>query len=515
MVKRLYCLTIIVTLIFLSCTNSSLPLIGGEESEFGKYADSLNIDAQLSYLHTILSSDSSKSKSDIAVREYYDSLYSTGVVSGLWFSDKGISTEADEMLNFLSSELPNIGFKPSAFLVDAIERDLAMLRNLSLDSTHVDINEALVRLDYNLSKAYVHYTTGMRYGFVRPDKLLNKLYFRKERGSWAHLFDYDIVPPDYKLSVEKIATDDRMDYFRSSTPKASKVYEALKKEYLGVTDTTKRRKLLVSMERCRWSIRHPEQANRKILVNLPAQQLWTLSPSSHDSMRICCGAWETKTPLLCSEISYMQVNPEWSLPPKIVESDFARHVGDSAWFARHRYFVVDRKTGDTLNIASMGRSSLSNQRLRFVQRGGANNSLGRIVFRFPNNFSIYLHDTNTRGVFSRERRTVSHGCVRVAKPFELACFLLPDIDEWTRDRIRISMDIPPVTERGIKYLQKHTASPRPLRLLDYHGIKPKVPIYIVYFTAYPNPITGMVEYWPDFYGYDKPICRAMQHLLRN
>ena len=144
----------------------------------------------------------------------------------------------------------------------------------------------------------------------------------------------------------------------------------------------------------------------------------------------------------------------------------------------------------------------------------AGNSLGRIVFRFPNNFSVYLHDTNNPGAFKRERRTLSHGCVRVQKPFELACFLLPELDEWGLDKLRISMDIPPQTERGIIYLEEHADDPRPFRLSRYHELNPQVPVYIIYYTAYPNPESGKVEYYPDLYGYDRVIADEMKTLLR-
>ena len=38
--------------------------------------------------------------------------------------------------------------------------------------------------------------------------------------------------------------------------------------------------------------------------------------------------------------------------------------------------------------------------------------------------AIFLHDTNTRNVFAREERFLSHGCIRVGKPVELANILL-------------------------------------------------------------------------------------------
>ena len=513
MAKILYCLTIVILSLFTSCSNSTLQLFGDYSSEFGKYAEQLDTDKQKQALQQLMETDSSKYKSDLTVRAFYDSI-STAGMPWLWFTDEGISSDVSDLLEVIKANLEDALLNTESFYIDDIDTDLDVIQGLKFDSVGRDINEVLMHLEYNLSKAYVKYVTGMRYGFVRPDKLLNKLYFREDRGYWAHLFDYEVMPPNYKETADHLSRDDRMEYLLASKPAAPKLYKSLVNGLKSESDTIKRRKILAGMERCRWRLNHPEYEKRKVLINLPAQQLWTIDNGSVDSMRICCGAWSTKTPLLCSQLAYMQINPEWSLPPKIVESDFARHVGDSAWFARHKYFVVNRKTGDTLNIAHIGREGLKNGGLRFVQRGGANNSLGRIVFRFLNNFSIYLHDTNTRGVFQRDRRTVSHGCVRVQKPFELACFLLPDADDWTRDRIRISMDIPPVTERGMKYLQTHTNAPRPLRLIDYHGIKPKVPVFIVYYTAFPNPDTGLLEYWPDFYGYDKPTLNAMTGLLK-
>ena len=207
------------------------------------------------------------------------------------------------------------------------------------------------------------------------------------------------------------------------------------------------------------------------------------------------------------------MNPEWNIPFNIIKTDVARHGGDSAYFARNRYDIVDRETGDTLQASEVGKERLLSGKMKVVQKGGSGNSLGRIVFRFPNNFSVYLHDTNNRGAFNRERRTLSHGCVRVQKPFELACFLLQGADEWTKDQIRISMDMRPVTERGREYVRNHADAPRPFRLISYRDITPHMPLYIVYFTAYPNPTTGKVELWPDLYDFDKVITKEIGPFL--
>ena len=276
------------------------------------------------------------------------------------------------------------------------------------------------------------------------------------------------------------------------------------------TDAEKREKIAVNLERCRWQIAHPKEHQRQILVNIPAQHLWAIGADSVLDMRICCGAVSTKTPLLNSEISYMQINPEWVIPHNIVKTEVVGHAGDSAYFARNRYSIIDKNTGDTLKVTNVDSSSLLSGNLRVSQRGGVGNSLGRIVFRFPNNFSIYLHDTNNRSAFQRDRRTLSHGCVRVQKPFELASYLLPDADEWTLECIRISMDIPPVTERGLAWVRQHVGANRPFRLISYHGVTPHVPLYIVYYTTFPNPKTGAIDDYPDVYGFDKVISKELK-----
>lgn len=78
------------------------------------------------------------------------------------------------------------------------------------------------------------------------------------------------------------------------------------------------------------------------------------------------------------------------------------------------------------------------------------NSLGRIIFRFPNSFAVYLHDTPSRRTFARANRAVSHGCVRLEKALDFAFFLLKEPDELLEDRIRIAMDIAPKSDEGKK-----------------------------------------------------------------
>ncbi len=442
---------------------------------------------------------------------YVDSL--DAGVEGQWFTRMGMSSDADAMLSYLRTELPRHGLDTAAFCIPEIAECLYVVRQLAFDSLGVSINQVLPRLDSLLSQAYLCYTVGQRYGFVQPDKLLNHLCIKPDSSSYYHLFDYSVKAPDSKEAEQKLMSDDRMDYLRESVPDDN-IYRILQAKLENTQDKELRHQLAVNMERCRWQMKRPVGNEPMVLVNIPSLQLWAVSPDSILNMRVVCGAKATKTPLLHSEITYMQVNPEWIIPFNIVRSDIARHGGDSVYFARHRYYIIDRQLGDTLNPLHVTSDQLASGRLRVGQKGGAGNSLGRIVFRFKNNFAVYLHDTNNRGAFNRERRTLSHGCVRVQKPFELACFLLPQADEWDKDKLRISMDLKPETKEGILYLQEHAEDLLPHRLVTHREVTPHVPVYIIYYTAYPNPSTGIVETWPDIYGYDKAISQQMKYLLK-
>ncbi len=442
-----------------------------------------------------------------AFGDYVYQLDST--LAGVWFDRMGVSQDADTLLAFLRRELPRNGLDSSAFFVSDIAYDLDIVHQLAFDSVGVSINEVLPRLEAHLTKAYVRYITGQRYGFMKP-RVFNRMDPKVGNPDvFARIFDYDPALPDTTEAAKMVATDERMAYLMSSVPD-SYIYRALLREMDKTTDAKKRRQLAVNMERCRWRIEHPKEQKRQILVNIPAQHLWAVGGDSVIDMRICCGAVPTKTPLLHSEISYMQVNPVWVIPHNIVKTEVVHHAGDSAYFARNRYSIINKDSGDTLKVADVDASALLSGKLRVSQQSGSGNSLGRIVFRFPNDFSIYLHDTNNHSAFQRERRTLSHGCVRVEKPFELASFLLPEADEWTLESIRISMDLPPVTDRGRNWLREHADSRRPYRLISYRQVEPHVPLYIIYYTAFPNPKTGVIDYWPDLYGFDKVIGEEMK-----
>ena len=119
------------------------------------------------------------------------------------------------------------------------------------------------------------------------------------------------------------------------------------------------------------------------------------------------------------------------------------------------------------------------------QLAGDGNALGEIKFLFPNSHDIYMHDTPTRNLFAESMRAFSHGCVRVQNPREFAQFLLG----W--DAAKVAANI----ESG----DSHSVS-----------LAQKTPVYLTYFTAWPNA-DGKIVYYDDFYGRDAAMAKAFAY----
>lgn len=434
----------------------------------------------------------------------------------LWIDRLGVDGRADTLLDVLRT-VDDMGFSRKKFFVDDIEKDLKLIRNLDFDDDGNTAGEVAARLEYMLTAAFMRYTTGQRFGFVNPRLLLNRLDTVENTPAgrptdYKRLFDIDIQRPDndyFSAALRHVYNDSVGEFIRRSQPEDT-LYQALRK-MLNDAVTTDRMTIICNMERLRWREKQRmDMSGKYIVVNIPAFHLYAFGGKEPLDMKVGCGALKTKTPLLSSAIERMEVNPVWNIPVSIIKNEVSHHAGDADYFERNSYRIVERETGEELDPEDVTREMLKSGRYRVFQESGEGNSMGRIVFRFPNNFSVFLHDTSSRSVFSRAVRSVSHGCVRVERPFDLAVFLLEDPDEWLLDRLRISMDIKPETERGLRYV---SASEHSTRLVSGLKVDPVVPLLITYYTVYPNE-EGVLTVYPDIYGYDEVIKLAIKPFVK-
>ena len=223
-----------------------------------------------------------------------------------------------------------------------------------------------------------------------------------------------------------------------------------------------------------------------VIVNIPAFQLyaWKAADAGKKAtltMPVVVGkAARSQTPILAAEISYLVFRPYWYVPRSIVVKEMLpAYRKDPAYFDKHELELTatsdDAKPG--LPATPENVELLRAGTLGVRQKPGPRNALGRVKFIFPNDDSVYLHDTPAKSFFERDRRDFSHGCVRVSDPPALAAFLLRSTPGWDAAAIAAAMD----AERPqVVYL------------------KPNVPVWLLYTTAAASA-DGTLAFYEDVY----------------
>ena len=250
------------------------------------------------------------------------------------------------------------------------------------------------------------------------------------------------------------------------------------------TDWEKFKRIAINLDR--YKMFGDTMPETYVWVNIPA---YTMQVISGDSValqsRVIVGLPKTRTPLLNSEITNFITYPQWTVPYSIVFKEMLPQIQKNiGYLAKQNLMVVD-KNDSILDPWKIDWSKLSKKNFPYQlkQREGDNNSLGVLKFNFRNKYSVYLHDTNARWLFSKSSRALSHGCVRVQKWDSLANFLV----RYNTDRY------PPDTLKNwISRQEKHVV----------HGF-PRVPIYIRYFTT--DVRDGKLKFYDDIYGEDKML----------
>jgi murein L,D-transpeptidase YcbB/YkuD len=244
----------------------------------------------------------------------------------------------------------------------------------------------------------------------------------------------------------------------------------------------------MNMERWRWLPR--DLGERYILVNIPEMRLDVYEGDKVPlTMRVVVGKPDSQTPIFNDEMTYVVFSPYWNVPETIAQDEtLPAVIKDPGFLTRNNMDIVD-KAGNTVDPTSIDLSDPA--AYRFRQRPGSDNSLGLVKFMFPNQFNVYLHDTPADSLFGRAARSLSHGCVRVEQPEELAKYVLRDQPEWDRDRIEEAM------HGGEEKIAK---------------LKTPLPVYLGYWTARARP-DGTVQFRRDVYDVDSRLTTRLADRL--
>lgn len=468
------------------------------------------------YIAQYIASDGDTVLRDASLKRYY-----LGGGNFVWVSRLGIDNRADTLFSFLS-KVSEDGFSVSKYHIDDMKADVAKLQSLNADSIN-NINKLMARLEYNLSKAYLLYCRIYRYGCINPYQTFNKLDLiddENPRSGFHSLYDVptEVAKADFLPTIFRHTSEDSLGTFLRSIQPQNPLYYQLRKTLASASSRYGRMKIMVNMERCRWRVADlPSRHTEYVMVNIPSYMLRAVSCDTLLQMKIVCGADKTKTPLITSHLKRIDINPQWIIPHSILKKDVARHAQSEGYFASHRYFIRNRATGKKVPVSEVTTDMLLSGAYSVVQEGGAGNALGRIIFRFDNNLSIYLHDTSSPSVFLRTDRRASHGCVRVEKPYQLAAFVLGDDNQKLLAKINYSIraDVSPLGKSKSELSEQQLLVSDTLKrnmLIGAVNIPSQVPLFITYFTLYPLQ-DGTLEDYPDVYGYDDVIAKKLKRYI--
>lgn len=183
------------------------------------------------------------------------------------------------------------------------------------------------------------------------------------------------------------------------------------------------RKISINMERLRW-VNSDDQTY--IHINIPSYTLKFHQPDTTYQFKVVIGKPENPTPTLQSAVGYFTTAPEWKVPHKIfVRELLPRMIKNISYVENNHYTIYDNK-GNYIaaSAAGIARVRQNPSGYSVTQSSGCDNSLGLIVFRFPNIYDVYLHDTPEQQLFAKPERAFSHGCIRIEHAENFAELLL-------------------------------------------------------------------------------------------
>lgn len=266
---------------------------------------------------------------------------------------------------------------------------------------------------------------------------------------------------------------------------AEGVIGKLTQKAMNISTQSRVAQIQLNINRLKWGKRDRERY--RIMVNIPA---FTLNFFDHgkplETMRVITGKKGHETPIFYNRVRSIVLNPYWRIPASIIRHEMVPKLKRDAHYLNKHH--IELHTGYSEHSPRVNPLTVNwhkyGKRLppyKFMQSPGVKNSLGKIKYLFPNQFSVYMHDTDVKSLFTKDVRAYSHGCVRLHKPVDLLKVFS-----------MIDLNIDFAKAKRVLETNKKT----PLHL------KNSIPVDIVYITAWLEA-NGIMKFYDDIYGYDK------------
>ncbi len=244
----------------------------------------------------------------------------------------------------------------------------------------------------------------------------------------------------------------------------------------------------LNLERLRWIFHHPDEDF--LLVNIAGFHVRRFTNRQEVfNSRVIVGKYHHESPVFKGEMQYIVMNPTWTLPYSIATNEtLPKLKKDPGYLAAKHMEVMDRG-GNILNPSTIDWSQYSRGNFPFTirQKAGPWNALGEVKFIFPNKYSVYLHDTPSRGLFERQDRAFSHGCIRTEDKWGLLMSLMDDPEVWNMEKINEILESGETTKIDL---------PKPIN------------IYLVYLTAVADKENNLY-FFKDVYKRDEAVSSEL------
>lgn len=409
------------------------------------------------------------------------------------------------MVDYLS-KAESHGLDPQIFGANSLADLLKKVYDKDAIKTLDEAYKVIAELEIMASNALIDYSNALQFGVISPRRIYAS-YFTETRR------------PDSVTMVEVFKVNDLKSYLDSIQPKGDQ-YVALQQGLAsgvsapGHTAEETARMLKVNLERLRWKNRKDDK--KFVIVNIPDFRLDVIeNGKSILNMKVCVGEgrelkdtdfireydevdlkkdrpFSRETPQLGSMIHSVQVNPVWNIPESIATKEIIKDAAADRYYLANNNIDVfeDGKKIDDPELIDWSDPD-AGKKYTFKQRPGNDNSLGKIKFLFKNESAVYLHDTPAKAAFNKSMRAVSHGCVRLEKPLELAHVLFGDSKQY--EQIKADMAL---TENQ---KARDIALPK------------QIPVYLTYLTTW-KAEDGTLQFRKDIYGLDVVLYSYLQKL---
>ena len=359
-----------------------------------------------------------------------------------WFSSDKNRNRATEWLTMIESA-DNLGIVSDKYESNQIH--VALLSNNTLDNINKE------QRDQQITGMVLKFLKNLQEGNIRFD--YDEVNVSRDSVYIQQLLN---SKPGETVSqmVARLDCKDR-DYI---------VLKQYLKDSITSKDTMKFKKVIVAMNYRRYfSANHPTEY---IVANILATEAsYYRNDFLKLKMRTVVGRKKNPTPLIASYITNIVTFPHWNVPHSIAVKEILPKVQKNENYLEQNSYDVVNGRGKVIDDSNLKWKDYTEKNFPyfFRQATGPRNALGVLKFNLENPFSIFLHSTGQQSAFSRNDRFLSHGCIRLAKPLELAKELLPD-----------KIDI-----KELKSGKKNTKS----KILD---LPHKIPVFIIYMPVTVN-----------------------------